>query len=182
MKKYLRIFLPLLAVSAVVILFILWMRTPAEGTITSKTEGSKNASTLQDKQLNGMYIAFQYNGKYIAGQNSPANNDLERYTLSAGTNYDKRIQAAVVNLPDSNLASNGDYIYREKTPAVYTKRQLQTSAGLFDIWVKRDGSEQTAFAAHGQKVAVFSFTTSPGADSTLTTEVDTLLKSLKWKQ
>lgn len=183
MKKRYKVIIPLVIVVAILAWLILWMQSPSEGSVSKKPPTStKQVSTFQDKKLDGEYIAFQYSGKYVPSANVAANNDVERYTLSAGTNYDKRIQAAVVNLPDGKLESNGDYIFRQKTPSVYTKRQLKTSVGTYDIWVKTDGTEQTAMAAKGNKAIVITLLTSPGVEDNLTVEADTLLNSLQWKK
>jgi hypothetical protein len=183
MKKWLKILIPLVVIAGAIIWLVLWMRAPSDGNVTFKQVNNSNSSTaLQEKQLNGQHISFKYSGKYVQSANTPANNDVERYTLSAGTNYDKRIEVAVVNLPNGQLSSNGDYIYRQKTPSVYTKRLQQTAIGQFEIWVKADGSEQTAMIPRGDKAIVLSFLTNTGAEASLTGEVDTLLKTVVWKQ
>jgi hypothetical protein len=182
MKKRLNIIIPVLLILTLVGWLVVWTRTPSEGRIISSQQTvTQEAPELQDKKMDGTYVSFWYDGKYAASGNIANNNDLERYTLSAGTTYDKRILAAVVNLPEGRLESNGDYVYRQKTPSVYTKRQLQTAAALFEIWVNKDNTEQTAMAAHDKKALVLSFLTTPGADDDLAREVDTVLKTLAWK-
>ena len=183
MKKRLKIIIPVILIAAVALWLLIWMRAPSEGQILSvPASPTQTVQELKDKTLDGTYISFQFGGKYTASPNSPSNNDLERYTLSAGTTYDKRILAAVVNLPEKRLEANGDYMYRQKTPSVYSKRLLKTPSGVFEIWVNNNKIEQTAMAAHGDKAIIMSFMTTAGADADLGGEVDTVLKSLTWKR
>lgn len=179
-KKYLKIAVPVLFVAGVIVCVVLWARAPQEGRIT-KSAVTKGPTTYYDKKLEGTYISFQYSGKYIVRNETAKDNDVELYTLSANTRYDKRILVSVANLPDGRLESNGAYIFRKKSPTVYTIRTVQVGDTQVEVWVKSDGLEQTAMIPRGNKVAVISFVTANMSDD-LTTEADALLKTFRWVQ
>jgi hypothetical protein len=178
--KYVKatVFIVVLVVAIVAV--AAWGKTPKLGRIKNPSV-TNSPTTYYDKKLNGTYISFQYSGKYIEKNDGPGDNFLERHTLSADTHYDKRIQASVFSLPDSKLDSNGDYIYRMKSTSVYTNRKVSIHGAIVDIWVKNDGTEQTAFIAHGNKAASISFVTASASDN-VTGEMDALLETLQWKQ
>lgn len=182
MKKRIKLIVTIIILIGGIVAVVTWTKSPSEGSVLNMPpKVTKKVSTFSDKTLEGNYISFQYSGKYVASANVPANNDLERYVLSAGTNYDKRIQVSVANLPTGKLESNGDYIYRQKTPTIFSKRQFKSSVGTYDIWVRNDGTEQTAMLARGNKILTVSFLTSPGVEDNLGPEADALLNSLSWK-
>jgi hypothetical protein len=157
----------------------MWASTPKQGTITN-TSSSRVQTTYYDKKLEGTYMSFQYSGKYIAKTETVTNGDLERYTLSADTHYDKRILASVADLPDGRLESNGAYIFRQKSPDSYIYRKMQVNSGMIGVWVKKDGTEQTAMIPRGNKVVVISLVTASTNDD-LAKETDALLNTFRWK-
>lgn len=165
-----------------IISFIVWSAKPSQGNV-KESSSSKNPSTSEvaNKKIDGKYIAFNYSGKYVAKSEGPKNNELEIHTLSAGTNYDKRIIASVSNLPDGQISSYGAYIYRKLQTELYTARKVQVDGAVVDLWVKNDGSEQTVMIPRGNKVATITFTTASTADN-LTSEADALINSFRWKQ
>lgn len=180
-KKSLKIVVPIVVVLAAIVWFVLWANAPKQGTITNGSSSNKGPTTYYDKKLDGTYMSFQYSGKYVAKTETPTNGDVERYTLSADTRYDKRISASVSDLPDGQLTSNGNYIFRQKSTTLYTNRKVQVAGSTADVWVKKDGTEQTAIFAHGAKAATISFVTANTNDD-LTSEIDALLKTFSWKQ
>jgi hypothetical protein len=178
--RYLKATIFLVVLVIAVIAIAVWGKTPRLGIIKNPSV-TNSPTTYYDKKLNGTYISFQYSGKYMEKNDGPKDNYLERYTLSADTHYDKRIQASVIDLPDGKLESNGDYLYRMKSGSVYTARKIEIHGTVVNVWVKNDGTEQTAFITHGNKAASISFVTASGNDN-VTGEMDALLETLQWKQ
>lgn len=170
----------LLVVSA---LLIRWMLSPHKGkvTLSSSSPDSKVLTTYTDKLLDGTDIAFNYSGKYIAKNEGQSNNDLEVYRLSADTHYDKQILASVSNLPDGQLSYYAAYKYRQLHTELYTLRKVRVDNIAVDVWVKNDGTEQTAMIPKGNKVATIALTTASTTDQ-LTPEIDALLSTFRWKQ
>lgn len=178
--KYLKIFLLVLAAIGLIVWLILWGRSSGEGKVL-RSPDSKAPTAYVDKQLVGRYISFTYSGRYMARTEAAKDNDLERYTLSADTRHDKRILASVSNLPDGKLESDGSYIYRQKATALYTSRKVQVGEHQsVTVWAKKDGTEQTAIMAHGNRVATVSLVTTNTSED-LTAETNALLKSFRWK-
>lgn len=178
--KYIGISISIVLVLGIIAGFVMWSHSPNKGRILTP-QPAKGPSTYNDKKLVGTYMSFQYSGKYIVRNEAATNGDLERYTLSADTHYDKRILASVANLPDGKLESNGAYIFRQKSSNIYTSRKVTVDEGTVNVWVKNDGTEQTAMLPHGDKVAVVSLITA-GTSDDLNTEMDALLKTFQWKQ
>lgn len=176
--KYLKVIIPVALVLGVVVGIVLWAGKPHSGTI-SPPPTTIAPTTYYDKKLEGKYITFQYSGKYIARDEKAVNNNLELHSLNADTHYDKRIMASVVGMPTGSLDRNGDYLYRRNSPAVYKSRTVHAGNKVIEVWVRNDGSEQTAMIPHGDKAAVISFVTASNSDS-LTAEVDALLNTFQW--
>jgi hypothetical protein len=182
MKKPLVISILILVILGAISWLIFWMHMPAEGSVSHITPSGRSGAAPYNKKLDGTYVSFQHSSEYMVRSVAPSNNDLERYTLNASTQYSKQIIASVVRLPEGQLKSNGDFLYRLKSPEVYTSHKFHTSSGIVDVWVRKDGTEQTAMVPHGDKAAILSLITAPGANIDLTPEMDTLLKTLEWKQ
>jgi hypothetical protein len=182
MKKQFIIIIIILSIIGVISWLVIWMQTPARGSVSLTSTTNKTMPPLHAKKLDGTYVSFQYGGEYSAQTEEAANNDLERHTLNASTHYNKQILASVVELPGGLLQHNGDYVYRQKSTGTYANRKFQVNGRAIDVWVKRDGTEQTAMVPKGDKAAVVSLVTGPGANVDLTTEMDTLLKTLEWKK
>lgn len=177
--KYLIIIIPVLAVVGTVIGFVVWSNVPRHGVI-SNAPPAKSPTAYFDKTVDGTYMKFQYNSKYVLKKEIPINGDLERYTMSAGTRYDKRLLAVVANLPDSKLETYGAYIYRKTRTDLYAARKLQSGDEVYTVWVRSDGTEQTAMIPQGNKVAVITYVTANPKDD-LTSEMDAFLNSYEWK-
>lgn len=177
--KYLKIIIIVALILGAITGIVIWARTPTVGIILSPPP-LKGPTTYYDKKLNGKYMSFQYSGKYSATDQGTKDNDLERYTLNADTHYDKRLLASVANLPDSNVQSDGAYIFRQKSPSLYVDRKVTVQSTPIDVWVKNDGTEQTAMIPHGNKLAIITFVTANPADD-LTGEMNALLKTFEWK-
>jgi hypothetical protein len=178
--KYLKIVILVAIVGAAITGAVIWARTPTQGRILSPPP-LKGPTTYYDKKLNGRYMSFQYSGKYSGTEQEAKDNTLERYVLNADTHYDKRLLASVGSLPDGKLESDGSYIYRQKSPNIYTNRKVSVNGVYVNVWVKHDNMEQTAMIAHGDKVAVLSFVTANPSDD-LTGEMNALLKTFEWKR
>lgn len=177
--KYLKFVIPVVLVTGMVVVFLAWSNAPNQGTIANASTAKAPAAYF-DKTLDGTYMKFQHSSKYLLTSEIPSNGDLERYTLSADTRYDKRILISVTNLPDGRLDSNGAYIYRQSSKDVYGMRKLQIGSELYTVWVRNDGTEQTAMIPRGNKVAIISSVTANPKDD-LNTEMDALLNSFRLK-
>lgn len=182
MKKRLLVTITIISIIGAIVWLVIWAQAPARGSVSFVSTPSKTASPLPDKKLEGTYISFQYRGEYSARVEDPANSDLERHTLDANTQYNKQILASVVILPGGQLQGNGDYLYRQKSTNTYINRKLHTNGSSIDIWVKKDGTEQTAMVQRGERAAVVSLITDPGVDTNLTVEMNELLKTLEWNK
>lgn len=125
-------------------------------------------------------MSFSYSGIYVANNEGPKDSFVELYMLRAATNYDKQISASVAEIPGGNLESNGPYLHRKQRPDLYQSRKVEVEGRLVNVWVKNDGTEQTAIMPYGDKVVTLSFT-SAGQNNELSTEVDSLLKTFHWK-
>lgn len=182
MKKRILIVIPIILIIGVVVLIILWAQAPSRGRVSPVSAANKPVHAPSIKELNGNYLSFQYGGEYTARAEAPRDSALERHALAASTHYHKQILVSVVTLPDGQLRSNGDYVYRQKSTNLYTNRKFQTKGEVVDVWVKRDGTEQTVMVPRGDKAAVVSLVTGPGANVDLTTEMNALLMTLEWEK
>jgi hypothetical protein len=178
--KYLEVLVATLILIGGVIWVITWAGTPRQATIVKSVSSKSAITTYYDNSLDGTYMSFKYSGKYIVRKDGPKDNYLELYTLSADTHYDKRILASVANLPDGRLQSDGGYIFRQKSPALYNSKSIQLGDASATIWVKKDGSEQTAMVPRGNKLAVISMVTASTSDN-IDKEMEALLNTFKWK-
>lgn len=182
MKKIVIIIISVALIAGSVTYALIWSQAPSRGKVVPVSALNNAAKTDSVKKLDGAYISLQHRAEYEVQKGTASNNDLERYTLSASTQYNKQILASVVNLPGGQLKSNGDYIYRHKSPETYTSRKLQVKDKVIDVWVKKDGTEQTAMIPRGDKAAVVSLVAAAGANLQLTTEMNELLHSLEWQK
>lgn len=178
--KYLKIIIPVVLIIGVTVGLLVWANAPNQGTI-SNASTVKSPTAYFDKTLDGTYMKFKYSSKYVAKDAGPGNGDLERYTLSANTRYDRRILASVADLPDGRLESNGAYIFRQKNSSLYSHRMVKVGSDIIDVAVNKDGTEQTAMIPRDKKAAIISFVSSNTSDD-LTTEIDSLLNSFQWKK
>lgn len=179
-KRQLKLVVFVVIFIGLVIWVAVWAAHPREGVIVPPPEAQLTTPHTSNT-LDGTYISFEYNGKYTAREDVPRNENIEMYTLYADTRYDKRILASVATLPDGRLETYAAYIYRQKATNVYASRKVQVAGSTVDVWTKNDGTEQTAFIPHNDKVAVISFVTTNTSDQ-LTGEMDSLLKTFQWKK
>lgn len=167
----------LVIIIAVGLWFITWSKAANEGTISAPI--TKNIPvTYTDKSLSGTYVGFSYSGKYTIRDEVAKDMDIERHTLTADTRYDKRILVSVSN---GQLSTNGAYIFRQHAPNQYASRNVPAGNGTAEVWVKKDGTEQTAFIVKGDKVAMISFVTANTSED-LTSETNALLTTFKWEK
>lgn len=178
--KYFKILIPALLLIGVMAWFLVSANMPNKGSI-SNPPSNKASNDYYDKILDGTHFKFQYSSRFLAKNETATNGDLERYVLIADTRYDKRILASVTGLPDGRLESNGGYIFRQSSSSIYSSRTIKVGSDTITIWVKKDGTEQTAIIPNGQKAAVISFVTI-NTNENLTNEIDTLLSTFRWKQ
>lgn len=177
--KYFKFLIPAVLVTGLAVGFLVWSNAPNQGTIANASP-TKAPTAYFNKTLNGERMQFQYSSKYSLKNEIPSNGDLERYTLSADTRYDKRILISATNLPDGRLESNGAYTYRQSSKTVYAMRKLQVGSEVYTVWERNDGTEQTAMIPRGDKVAIITSVTANPKDD-LTTEMDALLNSFRLK-
>jgi hypothetical protein len=181
-RKHLKRIIPLAIAGGLLLWFIVWATSPHQGKVAPSTAPETNEQALApDKTLDSAYMTFQYSGKYLMKNEGPANNDLEVYRLNADTHYDKQIIASVSNLPDGQLGSYGNYIYRKIHTDLYGVRKERVAGTEVEVWVKNDGTEQTVMIPHGNVVATITFATASSSDQ-LTREVDALLSTFRWKK
>lgn len=160
--------------------FYLWANAPQQGRVTNTTP-YQIPVVPKDKLLEATYFQFEYGGNYLMKKEIAANGDLERYTLSADTKYDKRILAFVSPLPPKGIEYNGAYILRKSSPGVYAMRTLTIKNVAYTIWVKNDGTEQTVMIPKGKQFTTISIVTANPQDN-LTLELDALLTTYQWKK
>lgn len=168
-------------VTILIIGLLLWTRQPATGRITTASVPPKTVSNAQTKKLDGAYISFEYKGEYSAKPQSAADGSIERYVLDTSSQDNRQILASVTELPGGKLESNGNYIYRVKSPDVYESRTFDNGKQTITVWVKKDGTEQTAMIPSGNRLAVISFVSAGGSQVITTEDMNTLLKSFAWK-
>jgi hypothetical protein len=128
----------------------------------------------------GAYMTFSYDGNYKAHQLPATDNDLENTILSADKNYDKRLAVSVSKLKGGELTTNSAYNLRASQPTVYSSQLITVDGGSATMWTKSDGSEQTVFIPHADKIAVLSFSTT-GTANNLSTEATAVVASFRWK-
>jgi hypothetical protein len=158
-----------------------WASAPKKGRITSTPSQRNQSEGYSVKELDGRYISLSYSGRYVASSEPPRDGYVELHMLRASTTYNKQIAVSVAELPGGNADSNGQYLHRKKRTDLYQNRKVAVGDRMVDVWVKKDGSEQTAMMPKGELLATLSFTTANQNDN-LTAEVDEILKSLRWKQ
>lgn len=159
---------------------LVWANMPKKGSILNAPNSNRASNKYTDLTLDGTNFKFQYSSSFNLKQEVASNGDVERYTLIADTRYDKRILASVAELSDGRLESNGAYIFRQNS-SNYSNRKVKAGSEMATVWVKKDGTEQTAIIHNGKQAALISFVTSNINDN-LTKDIDTLLSTFQWKQ
>jgi hypothetical protein len=139
-------------------------------------------ATVAYKDYDGTSLSFRYLGVYSIRK--PAveqkNANVGQVMFKADTTYEKHLSVEVSNLPGGALAQNSAYNLRLNSPNEYASRSLTVDGVQATIWVKKDGTEQTAMVPRGNRLATFSFV-QIGTQSDITPEVDALLATVKWK-
>lgn len=172
-----------LLVSIIVVIIaticILWFLTSSnQGTVSqAPAPGPQKAAVPTYKELRGANFRLRYLGMYTIKQLSASDNDLEIYQLTADTTYTKQLAIAVSRLPGGDLANNSAYLLRQSQPGTYTEQKI----GAADVWLRRDGTEETAFLVHGERVATLAFTQQGSTTAALQTEVHNVLDSFTWE-
>lgn len=163
-------------------LIILWLNSSNQGVIQQTTTPSAPKTEVTLKDLDGKYIQLRYLSSYLVHQLPAKNNDLELYQLSAGTAYTKLLSISVSTLPGGNPDNNSAYVLRQARTDLYTKRSETFGTTTASVWTSTDKTEQTAFVVKGDKIAVLAFTQQAGDLDALTSEVNNVLQSFRWKQ
>ncbi len=169
------------AIVAVIIVggLVWWSRSSTSGTVTIRRPATLDAAAL-GKTLDGTNFSLKYPNSYAKRVLPAKDNDIELYELRANTVYDKRLAVEITHLPTAVLTDDGSYNFRKVHPEDYQERLLNTQAGDAHIMIKSDGKEQTAFMIHNGKLATLAFVTDGAADQ-LTSEVDQVVASVRWK-
>lgn len=158
---------------------IFWSSSSNQGQISSATAA---AQTRLPAYLNydGTYIAFRYASKYQVEKLPVADSNLELATLTANTSFGKKLAVSVAKTEDGTLDTNSAFILRKSHQDLYSVRSITVGSGKAIAYTKNDGLEETVFIPRGNKVAMFSFSTTGTVDN-LKTESETLLSSFEWK-
>jgi hypothetical protein len=178
-KRYVLLALGL-CIIAVVVGGYVWATSGNQGEIAEMNQTAA-PKPVTDQVYEGKLLRFTYKGTYQLKTVTPSGGDLELASLRADTMYEKTLAVSVSPLPDNKPESNSSYNMRKVSPDTYKVRTLAVHGGTAIIFVKGE-SEQTAFVQRPGRIAVFSFTTTPGNFDDLQPEVDSLLHSLEWKE
>lgn len=169
----------LIVAVAIVVLLVSWAQSPTSGKVLSTpVAATQKPEGYSTKQFSSEHLTFSYSGVYVSTTEAPKDNFVELHMLRAAVQHEKQIAVSVAYLPDGSLDSNGPYLHRKKRPDLYSSRQIEVSGKRIDVWVKHDGTEQTAIIPHNDKVVTLAFTSST-QDEKLGMEVDQLLGSMQ---
>lgn len=177
-KKYLA--LPLVLAFVVVGLGIFWSLSRNEGQIND-TAVAAQTRLPPYLSYDGTYITFRYASKYQVEKLPVADKNLELATLTANTVFGKKLAVSVAKTEDGTLDTNSAYILRKSHQDLYSVRSIKIDGGQAAAYTKNDGLEETVFIPRGDKVAMFSFSTTGTVDD-LKAESETVLESFQWKQ
>lgn len=167
------------AIIAAIAGFLVWSQSASQGTVTTSYKSNK---PIADKQLDGRYFKLTYPGRYAIKKVESTNpRDLEVYTLTADTVYDKRLIVTVVQLPSGRLDDESGYKLRQAHSDEYTAETKPFGDDTATIMSKRDGSERTIFVPHRGKLLTLSFVTDPANDTGLAGEAEVVLGGFTWK-
>ena len=163
------------------VIFIYWMQSDNNGQITQPNLQKNQSPPLTTKQLDGKYMTFGYSSQYMVRQRTDRGDDLEVYELDADKPYVKKLAASVSNLPDGTLNSNSAYLLRKSHTDKFQERMLSPEIANTEVWSSTDGSKQTVFITKDKRVAVLAFTQDGGDKAAYNNEVDSIIRSFKWK-
>ena len=165
-------------VIVVIITFILWAKTDKQAHIINAP--TRIAAEDSQKQYDGKYIQFTYQGMYDLQQKTAKDNDLEVVLLNAFVSYHKQLAVAVQKL-DGGLQNNSAYRLRQSQPENYSLETKTAGNVTVHFWYRTDGSEVTVQIPHRGMVAVLSFTATSGFDA-MRQEANDVVESLIWRQ
>lgn len=166
-----------------VYLVVVWANSDNSGVIETPIAALPQTTvTVAYKDYAGSSVTFRYSGIYTLHTKAVSKNSgtYEQAMLKADTTYEKHISYEVDDLPGGSLANNSANNLRLNSPDVYAARNFEINGIPTTVWMKKDGTEQTALLPHGNRVAIISFV-QIGTQSDLTPEVNAVLSTLKWK-
>lgn len=178
-KRKLYIAVPAVLVLVIIGAFFFWASSSSTGTISESTE-AKQVQAPAFKDFNGKSITFQHKGTYQPQTLEAKDLDLELHMLRATTIYNKQLAVAVSQSPMAVLRLTRATCCARASRRCIPSAPLLLPVHLLCCGLKADGTEQTAFMANRNKIAILSFTTAGNADN-LDPEVDALLKTFRWK-
>jgi hypothetical protein len=133
-------------------------------------------------QLGSLYIELTYPATFdVVGRVKTSAVSLEQFTLTSQTNPSRSIAIDVRPLPAGGLSEESSYRFRQLSKTIYEPSNRQLAGESVVIMVKRDGTEQTLFWAHGANLVTVSLTSSDPHDN-LETIMSGLATGLRWKR
>jgi len=157
-----------------------WTQSDNNGKIKQPNQQLRK-STLGTKQFDGTYITFEYSAQYTVRQLEQQSDDLELHQMDANKPYLKKVAVSVSNLPDGTLNSNSAYLLRISHDDKFRERVLDPASLNTEVWSSVDGTKQTVFITQNGRVAVLAFTQDGGDKTLYNSEVDSIVKSFRWK-
>jgi hypothetical protein len=147
---------------AVTILIAL-LGQPSKGKIINSTQQDNASLDIDDgtSTLKGMYFTMQYRTSLntvtdITSQNA---NAIEAFRVARSTVEDRRIMIVTIkHATEGGVLEDSSYKMRALQPDVYKPTTETISDTTAYLMARTDGTEVTAFIAHGDKTAVISYT------------------------
>jgi hypothetical protein len=153
------------------------LNAPAVGSISQRP--SSKAEVIdpyaQPTSYNGKYLSFTYPAHYRQVPAQKSASYLEVVNFYATNQTGKQISIGVIR---ESINDDSGVALRKKQPQTYTQ-EPRTKTGALVFSSTASGSEKTAFVSYQDKVATVSVSAPPGWD--LTSDLETILSSLKWK-
>lgn len=177
-KPLIIIVLVVVLVVAVLLIFH-WLSASSQASNTTNAPKLSASKPVGNQTFTGAYMSFTYSGQYIAQQLTAQAPDLESYMLSADTSYPKNLAVTVTT---GDMTKSSGYNLRQIDTADYSRHSELVDGSQAVLWVKADGSEQTAYIQHGPNFATLSFNVQNTNVSSLTAEVNAVLASFHWLQ
>lgn len=160
---------------------IIWSMSSNQGTVITQAPNRPADQPLTTKTVDGPYISFGYSSIYKMQKLPVTTDDLESYYLTASTNYEKHLAVTVSRLDGGVLSNFGGYSARSLHPELYSHQDVTVDGSPAVLVIKKDNTERTVFAAHGDRVVALAFVSIGGVED-VQAEIDGLLSTFHWKQ
>lgn len=175
-KTILIILLLIIVVLGVALLIIKMLNSPAEG-IIKQTKTYDAFTKNEDRQpgtYSDKYITFKYPATYSLNESQKSGNFLDVVKLYSNDHSSTQITIGIVK---ENLGDDSGINHRKGHPETYEQKSSSPNSIVFTS--NKNGSEQTGYIQHGDKVISISITT-PGQKD-LSKDYQTIASSLEWK-